>query len=82
MADLNPFFDLVPKRIDELLALLRRSERQLACVASPYIMGNRVMVATDQRGRVSKTVRQIVGCQDLHDLLGPLHPTLLAPQPQ
>jgi hypothetical protein len=76
VAVVNPAFDVIAKRVDQLIALNRRG-LQLAGVARPYIAGDGVVRAPRQLGCVSKTMRQIVGRQDLHNRLGLLHSRLL-----
>src|SRR5438105_4475202 len=69
VAVVNPAFDVIAKRVDHLIALNRRG-LQLARLAPPYISGDGVVRAPRQLGCVSKTMRQIVGRQDLHNRLG------------
>src|ERR1051326_5370891 len=73
MAQLHPFLDLFAERIDHLVAALWGGNARLTGVASAYVASDGVMVTPDQRRRISKAVGQIVGSQDLHDLLGLLH---------
>jgi hypothetical protein len=72
VADLNPFFDLVPKRVDQFTAVCRRG-LPFASIARQHVARHRIRRAADQCGGVSIALRQIVGCQNLHDRLGRLH---------
>ena len=72
VAVVNPAFDVIPKRVDQLTALRRRG-LQFARIARSDIASDGMVRAPRQLGCVSKTLRQIVGRQDLHNRLGLLH---------
>ena len=72
VAVVNPAFNVVAEPVDQLTALGGRG-LQLTRIARPYIASDGVVRAPRQLGCISKTLRQILGRQDLHNRLGLLH---------
>ena len=71
---LHPLLQLRQPGVDQLLAagpLVRATPG----VPQPHVPRHRVVVATDQLRRGAEAAGQVVGLQDLHDLLAVLHPT-------
>jgi hypothetical protein len=71
VAALHPFLQLRKMRVDQLLPG-QRARRKPTGLPGGDIAGDGVMVAAGQLGGVTVASGQVVGFQDLHDLLGRL----------